>query len=38
MNVRDWLIDLAENNKADWVDGELTIIPIEEDENSNARN
>ena len=32
MNVRDWLIDLAKNNRVDWIDGELTIIPIEEDE------
>ena len=32
MRIKDWLIDLAENNKIDWVDGELTIIPIEEDE------
>lgn len=32
MEIKEWLIDLAENNRVDWVDGELTIIPIEEDD------
>ena len=31
MMLRDWLINLAENNRVDWVDGEITIIPIEDD-------
>ena len=33
MMLRDWLIDLSENNRVDWIDGEIAIIPIEEDEN-----
>ena len=32
MNLRDWLLDLAENNRVDWVDGEIAITPIKEDE------
>lgn len=31
MKVRDWLIDLAENNYWDIVDGEVVILPIKED-------
>ena len=33
MKLRDWLIDLAENNRVDLVDGEICILPIKEDEN-----
>ena len=32
ISVRDWLIDLAENNYWDIVDGEVVILPIREDE------
>ena len=32
MNVRDWLIDLAEHNYATIEDGEIVILPIKEDE------
>ena len=32
MNIRDWLLDLAENNYWDIVDGEVVILPIKEDE------
>lgn len=32
MKVRDWLIDLAENNYCDIVDGEVVILPIKEEE------
>ena len=31
MRIRDWLIDLAENNYWDLVDGEVVILPIKED-------
>ena len=33
MKLRDWLIDLAENNRIDIIDGEVCILPIKEDEN-----
>lgn len=32
IRLSDWLIDLAENNYVDWLDGEITILPIKEDE------
>lgn len=32
MRIKDWLMDLAENNMVDVVDGEVTIIPIKEEE------
>ena len=32
MKLRDWLIDLAENNRVDLVDGEICILPIKEDD------
>ena len=32
MKVSEWLIDLAENNYWDIVDGEVTILPIKEEE------
>ena len=32
MNLREWLTDLAENNYVDWVDGEICILPIKEDD------
>lgn len=33
MKLRDWLLDLAENNRVELVDGEICILPIKEDEN-----
>lgn len=32
MRVKDWLLDLAENNRVDWIDGEICIIPIKEED------
>ena len=32
MKVSEWLIDLAENNYWDIVDGEVVILPIKESE------
>ncbi len=32
MKVKDWLIDLAENNRWDIIEGEVVILPIKEDE------
>ena len=32
MKVSEWLIDLAENNYWDIVDGEVVILPIREEE------
>jgi hypothetical protein len=32
MRIKNWLLDLAENNYVDWVDGEICILPIKEDE------
>lgn len=32
MKVNEWLIDLAENNYWDIVDGEVVILPIKEEE------
>ena len=32
MKIKDWLLDLAENNYVDWEDGEICILPIKEDE------
>ena len=32
MKVRDWLIELAENNYWDIIDGEVVILPIVQDE------
>lgn len=32
MKVSEWLIDLAENNYWDIVDGEVVILPIKEEE------
>lgn len=32
MNVREWLLDLAENNYVDWLDGEICILPIKEED------
>lgn len=32
MRVKEWLMDLMENNYVDWVDGEICILPIKEDE------
>ena len=34
MRMRDWLLDLAENHRWDIVDGEVVILPIEEDDQS----
>ena len=35
MKLRDWLLDLAENNRVDLIDGEICIIPIKDDEHDN---
>lgn len=32
MKIKDWLIDLADNNRIDIIDGEVVILPIKEDE------
>lgn len=32
MRVKDWLLDLMENNYVEFVDGEICILPIIEDE------
>ena len=32
ISLRDWLIDLAENNYVGLEDGEICILPIKEDE------
>ena len=31
MNVREWLLDLAENHCWDLVDGEVVILPVEDE-------
>ena len=35
MRIKDWLMDLAENNYLDIVDGEICILPIKESEDDN---
>ena len=35
MKLRDWLLDLAENNYIDIIDGEVCILPIKEDIDDN---
>ena len=32
IRMSDWLIDLADNNYVDIIDGEVAILPIKEDE------
>lgn len=32
MNLREWLLDLAENNRWDIIEGEVVILPIMEEE------
>ena len=32
ISIRDWLIDLANNNYWDIVDDEVVILPIKEDD------
>ena len=32
MNLREWLLDLVENNYVDIIDGEICILPIKEDD------
>lgn len=32
MKLKDWLIDLAENNRLEVIDGEVCIVPIKESE------
>lgn len=32
MKIKDWLLDLANNNYWDIVDGEVVILPIKEDD------
>ena len=34
MRMRDWLLDLAENHYWDIIDGEVVILPIKEDDQS----
>jgi hypothetical protein len=36
MKVKDWLIELAENNMVDMLDGEIVILPIKEDEEDDS--
>lgn len=35
MKLRDWLIDLAENNRVDIIDGEVCILLIKENTDDN---
>ena len=35
MKLRDWLIDLAENNRVDIIEGEVCILPIKENTDDN---
>lgn len=35
MKLRDWLLDLAENNYIDIIDGEVCILPIKENPDDN---
>ena len=35
VNVRDWLIDLAEHNYVDWLHGEIAILPVKEEDDDN---
>ena len=32
MRVKEWLLDLAENNYVDLIEGEVVILPIKEDD------
>lgn len=32
MKVKDWLLELAENNRIEVVDGKIKILPIKEDD------
>ena len=32
MKVKEWLMELAENNYCDIVDGEVVILPIKDEE------
>jgi len=32
MRIEEWLMDLAENNRVDIIDGEICILPIMESE------
>lgn len=32
MKLKDWLLDLVENNRVDLIDGEVVILPIQEDD------
>ena len=32
MQLREWLLDLAENHYWDLIDGEVVILPIKEDD------
>jgi hypothetical protein len=36
MKVKDWLIELAENNMVDLLDGEIVILLIKEDEEDDS--
>ena len=38
MRMKEWLMDLAENNRVDMLNGEIVILPIkEDDEDENAQ-
>ncbi len=30
--MKEWLMDLAENNRVDMLNGEIVILPIKEDD------
>jgi hypothetical protein len=30
MNLREWLLDLAENNRWDIIEGEVVILPLKD--------
>ena len=32
MRMKEWLMDLAENNRVDMLNGEIVILPIKEDD------
>lgn len=36
MRIKDWLLDLALHNYVEFVDGEICILPIMEDENDDC--
>lgn len=36
MKIKDWLLDLSENNQVDIIDGEVVILPIKDGGNDNS--